>query len=122
MSHGLNVEVEIERHRSMTRATSHASYQESSAQSQSASYPSGASYMTPDTTVSASRSPQALGAELAESKPGPAYSYPGPQTQYSGHSGVPSEATVPSGAASVVADSPGVFDQDPQLQVDFILA
>ncbi|EAS37017.1 uncharacterized protein CIMG_02371 [Coccidioides immitis RS] len=122
LSHGFNVDAELEQRRGMTRAGSQRSYQESSAQSHSAGYPSGTHYMTPDTTVSAGRSPGAPGSDFADAQPTSSpYSYQGPKTQKSCQPAISSEISIPSGDHSTVADVPGIFDRDPQLGIDFIL-
>ncbi|KAI1917073.1 hypothetical protein LOZ53_002796 [Ophidiomyces ophidiicola] len=120
-THGINVEVELDRRRSPGRAPSQASYQESSAPSQTTSYPN-TKYVTPDTTVSSGRSPIATGAELVDAKPGSSvYSSQAPHTHYGSELGVSGDIIMSSDNSPVVADMPGVFDKEPHLEVEFIL-
>ncbi|WEW58604.1 hypothetical protein PRK78_004072 [Emydomyces testavorans] len=122
MSQGFNVDAEIEQRKVAAQTAAQGNYQESSAQSQSASYPSGTNYMTPDTTVSSGRSPAAMGSDVTDVPSSvQMYSYQGHQSYYGSHPEVPSEMSITGGDNSVVADTPGVFDQDPQLGIDFIL-
>ena len=113
-SHGINADAELEARRSMANTASQgSSYTGSAPQSQSAGYYLG----TPDTTVSAGRSPPPMMHDGVD-MPLPGGSVcPHPGNQSSCSQGYDSG----NGTECTPTEVVGIFEKDPQLGIDFIL-
>lgn len=134
-SNGINVDSELERHKS-TSASHGSSYAEGTAQShsqpQSSGFSGSGNYLgtTPDTTVSSGRTPPDMGSALPDmsQQVAPMQPYPGSGTHashYHGQSGKVDEVGFfggEMGESAVVGEMPGIFEKDPQLGIDFVLA
>ncbi|KAK2850630.1 hypothetical protein FQN49_005479 [Arthroderma sp. PD_2] len=124
-SHGINVEAELEKRKAATHTTPQgSSYGGSTSVSQSQTAPDvgGMNYLgTPETSISPGRSPGTTMSDVAQQhtagSSNPYFGSPIPQP--GAGSGLSSDGI--SGESTVVSNTPGVFDVDPQLGIDFVL-